>query len=49
VFGTGTKRRQLEEIIELVRGIGIMLMDTSAKLQTVIGRMGEDDGEEPDA
>jgi hypothetical protein len=44
------KQRQLDEIVELLHGIGMMLMDISARLETVVDLMKEpgDEGE-PDA
>jgi len=43
------KRRQLDEILEVLHGIGIMLMDISARLETVVDLMRSDDEGEPDA
>ena len=44
------KQRQLEEILEVLHGIGMMLMDISARLETVVDLMkGSDDEGEPDA
>jgi hypothetical protein len=44
------KQRQLDEILEVLHGIGMMLMDISARIETVVDLMkgGEDEGE-PDA
>ena len=43
------KRRQLEEILEVLHGVGMMLMDISARLETVVDLMkGGDDEGEPD-
>lgn len=41
------KRRQLEEVLEVLHGIGMMLMDIGARLETVVDLMkgGDDDGE----
>ncbi len=44
------KQRQLEEVLEVLHGIGMMLMDISARLETVVELMkGGDDEGEPDA
>jgi hypothetical protein len=44
------KRRQLEEVLEVLHGVGMMLMDISARLETMVDLMkgGDNDGE-PDA
>jgi hypothetical protein len=41
------KQRQLDEILDVLHGIGMMLMDISARLETVVDLMqrGDDDGE----
>jgi hypothetical protein len=39
------KRRQLDEILEVLHGIGMMLMDISARLETVVELM-KGDGDE---
>ena len=41
------KQRQLEEMLEVLHGIGMMLMDISARLETVVDLMkgGADEGE----
>jgi len=41
------KQRQLEEMLEVLHGIGMMLMDISARLETVVDLMkgGDDEGE----
>ena len=44
------KRRQLDEILEVLHGIGMMLMDISARLENAVDLMkGGDDEGEPDA
>lgn len=44
------KRRQLDEVLEALHGIGMMLMDINARLETVVDLMkGGDDEGEPDA
>ncbi|MGH3138082.1 MAG: hypothetical protein ACRDPV_16490 [Gaiellaceae bacterium] len=44
------KQRQVEEVLEVLHGIGMMLTDISARLETVVDLMkGGDDGGEPDA
>jgi hypothetical protein len=43
------KQRQLDEILEVLRGIGMMLMDISARLETVVDLIkGSYDEGEPD-
>jgi len=43
------RRSQLDEILEVLHGIGMMLMDISARLETVVDLMKGGDGEgEPD-
>jgi hypothetical protein len=41
------KRQQLDEILEVLHGIGMMLMDISARVETVVDVMkgGGDEGE----
>ena len=48
VFHLGRKRRQLHEILEVLHGIGMMLKDISARLETVVDLMeGSDVKENP--
>ena len=39
------KQRQLDEVLEVLHGIGMMLMDISARLETVVELMKGDNGE----
>ena len=49
VFRRRAKRQQLDEILEVLHGVGMMLMDISARLETVVDLMkGGDDEGEPD-
>lgn len=45
VLRIGRKRGQLDEILEVLHGIGMMLMDISARLETVVDLMKGGDGE----
>jgi hypothetical protein len=49
VFRPRAKRRQLDEILEVLHGVGMMLKDISARLETVVDLMkGGDNEGEPD-
>jgi hypothetical protein len=39
------ERATLDDVVELLRGIGTILMEMDAKLETMLGEEGDDDAE----